>query len=179
MRLLELIGINDPELVAKFVTLADLGAIRFHPVATTSILTGLYRVAVERRPKIEADAWKQLRQLIVLLSDLVQVAAQGSDVSGMKETKGKSIEGELIYAIFDIYADFRKRFPESGHELKFDKQLRAFIGACFDFAISPRLITRADQRVIDVFNLANRMTYAAIHGHWDRWRRVHKSKSIR
>ncbi|HEY1748573.1 MAG TPA: hypothetical protein VGG11_17645 [Xanthobacteraceae bacterium] len=172
-RLLKLLGITDPESVAKSVTLRDLGAINFHSVATTSILTGLYRVAVERRPGIEVDAWKQLSELLVLLSDVVEIAAQGQGKSETRETKGKSVEGELVYAIFDIYADFRSRFPSSGPEPKFDARLRAFVRACLDFVISPRPIPQADQRAIDV-NLTKRTTDAVIKGHWDRWRSLHK-----
>ena len=180
-RLLKLLGLPDHESIA----LGDLASAKLHSVTTTSIVTGLYRVALERRPQIEVDAWERLRDLLVLLSDLVETAAREHAKPEINKTKGKSAAGELIYTFIDIYADFRKGFPASGPQPRFDARLRLFVRSCLEFSVSTivwqgsdgKPYQRADQRVIDT-KLASesRTTDAVIRGQWNQWDRVHKSK---
>jgi hypothetical protein len=179
-RLLKLLGITDPKSVAKAVTLADLGSIKFHPVTTTSILTGLYRVAVERRPQIEVDAWDRLKELLVLLSDLVAITAHVEDAP--KKPKGKGAKGELIDELIEIYDELRRRFPDSGPKPGFGGPLIRFIRACLQFAISTVVVTgsngakhQLDQwavgpkvspdRIVDVGDVSD----GAIRGAFNRW----------
>jgi hypothetical protein len=151
-RLLKLLGISD----TKSVALGDLGSIALHPVTTTDILTGLYRVAIERRPQMPVDAWRRLVELLVVLSDLVEITDCAQAAPAEKEAKSKSAEGELIHTIIDAYAKFRDRFPESGPGPKFDASLRTFVRLCLEF-VDPRLASQS------------RITDNAIRGLFNRW----------
>ena len=167
-RLLKLLGVTNSESVASAVTLADLGSIKFHSVTTTSILTGLYRVAVERRPQIEVDAWDRLKGLLLLLSDLVAITAHVEEAP--RKPKVKAAEGELIYEIIDVYAELRFRFPESGAKPGFGAQMKTFVRSCLGFAISTVVVTSSngvkyqrDQSAVD-HNLVTRITDDGIRG---------------
>jgi hypothetical protein len=177
--LLKLLGVSEPEKLAL-----GLGSIPLHSVATTDIVTGLYRIAVERRPLEGAvDAWERLNALFVLLSDLVAITAHVE--LGPKKPKGRGAKGELIYEIIEIYGELRRRFPNSGPKPGFGGPLKTFVRASSQFAISAAGITRsngakyqrADQWAVDR-DLASlgRITDGSIRGAFRRWKEVHKSK---
>jgi hypothetical protein len=87
-RLLALLGVNEPESVAGGVR---LDSVLLHPVTTKYLMTGLYRIAAERRPGITtAGAEEQLATLIVLLSDLVETAVRAAFET--KTTKRTGVE---------------------------------------------------------------------------------------
>jgi hypothetical protein len=156
-RLLKLLGVKKPEDVAEGLGHPGLGH-PLHSVTTTDVLTGLYRVALQRRPSRGAvDAWEQMETLIVLLSDLVAVTVRAEQKpEGAK--KGQSAEGELMHEIIDLYARLRDRFPKSGPEPRYDPQFRNFVRK-FLGAAEPTLASDA------------RITDAAIRGAFNRWRR--------
>lgn len=179
-RLLKLLGVTDPKSVAKAVTLADLAAIKFHAVTTTSILTGLYRVAVERRPQIEVDASDRLKELLVLLSDLAAITAHVEDAP--KKPKGKGAKGELIYELIEIYAELRRLFPDSGPKPGFGGPLNRFIRACLQFAITRVVVTdstgakyQLDPRAVgpkvppDRINIVDDVSDDVIRGAFTQW----------
>jgi hypothetical protein len=184
-RLLALLGVNEPKSVADGVR----GWV--HPTAT-SLLTWLYRVAVERRPATAtASADERLTTLIVLLSDLVEAAEQSArEVStrpgfgGDRRTGELTPEGELIQAIIKLYIDFRNRFPSSGSKPAFDKQLRKFVRSGLELAVSC-VVVGSDGKKYEPWHMAaidcdlpkpTRTTDDAIRG---AFQRVHKPNENR
>ncbi len=139
-RLLKLLVIGKPKDLALGVV--PVLSLPLHSVTTTDLVTRLYRVAVERRPQIEVDAWDRLKELLVLLSDLVAITAHVEDTR--KKQKGKGAKGELLYEIIEIYAELRRRFPDSGPKPGFGGPMNRFIRACLQFAISTVVITHSN-----------------------------------
>jgi hypothetical protein len=168
-RLLALLGVNEPKSVAGGVRRGSL-----HPTATTSLLMGLYRVAIERRPATAtASADERLTTLILLLSDLVEAAERCALETGTQYRKGRggqrragqiTAEVELMQAIIESYAELRKRFPNSGPQLAFDEGLRKFLRSGL------KLVASASRFVDSDLPKPSRITDAAIRGAFVRWR---------
>jgi hypothetical protein len=184
-RLLGLLGVNEPKSVADGVQ----GSV--HPTAT-SLLTWLYRVAVERRPATAtASAEQRLTTLITLLSDLVEAAERSArEVStrpglGGDRRKGElTPEGELIQAIIKLYMVFRNHFPSSGPKPAFDEQLRKFVRSGLELAVSC-VVVGLDGKKYEPWHMAaidcdlpkpTRTTDDAIRG---AFQRVHKPNENR
>jgi hypothetical protein len=167
-RLLVLLGVNEPKSVAGGVRRGSI-----HPTATTSLLMGLYRVAVERRPATAtASADERLTTLILLLSDLVEAAERCALETGTQYRKGRggqrragqiTAEVELMQAIIESYAELRKRFPNSGPQPAFNQALKKFV--------------RSGLKLVDpCLSKPTRITGAAIRGAFVRWRAKPKRK---
>jgi hypothetical protein len=164
-RLLALLGINDPISVAGGVRRGSI-----HPIAITSLLIGLYRVAVERRPATAtASAEERLTTLILLLSDLVEATERCALDDGTKNRLGRggdrragqiTAEVELLQGVIKSYAELRNRFPSSGPPPAFDKRLRQFVRSVLELVASA-------SRFVDS-NLPSRITDAAIRGAFNR-----------
>jgi hypothetical protein len=161
-RLLALLGVNEPKSVAGGVRQGPI-----HPIATTSLLMELYRVALKRRPATAtASADERLTILIVLLSDLVEAAELCALEIGTQYRKGQggqrragqiTAEVELMQAIIESYAELRKRFPNSGPQPAFDKRLLKFVRSGLKLVASD-------------LSKPSRITDAAIRGAFVRWR---------
>jgi hypothetical protein len=183
-RVLRLLGVNEPESIAGGVAIGS----NLHPTATTSVLTGLYRVSVQRRPEKLTSAGERLATLLMLLSDLVEAAEQSerkisprSGRGGDRRAGELTAEGELREAIIKLYIDCRERFPSSGPEPAFDEPLRKFVRSGLELAVSCSHSIDQDGKKIEPWYMAavdrnlpksTRTTDAAIRGAFDR---VHKS----
>jgi hypothetical protein len=182
-RVLRLLGVKEPDSIARGVRIgSDL-----HPTATTTVLTSLYRVGVQRRPEKLTSADERLATLLVLLSDLVEAAEQSAREISTRPGRGGdrragelTAEGELIQAIIKLYIDFRERFPSSGPEPACDEPLRKFVRSGLELAVSCSHSIDRDGKKIEPWdmaavdrNLPKRTTDAAIRG---AFHRVHKSK---
>jgi hypothetical protein len=165
-RVLKLLGVNKAELIAGGVGVGST----LHPTVTTCLLTGLYRVGVERRPeKATIGAQERLTILLVLLSDLVETTERCARETSTRPGHGGNrrvgeltAEGELIQAVMQLYLKFRDRFSNSGPQPAFDEPLRKFVRSCLEL-VDP--------------GLATRITDAAIRGAFVRWRAQIKRKS--
>src|SRR5262249_45716421 len=74
-RILKLLGVEKAESIASGVRIGS----NLHPTAITDVLTGLYRIGVQRRPETSnISAPERLATALVLLSDLVEAAEQSS-----------------------------------------------------------------------------------------------------
>jgi hypothetical protein len=139
-RVLELLGVDKAESIAGSVPIEA----NLHPITTTCILTGLYRVGAKRRPeKSTTSAAEGLATLLLLLSDLVEAAKQSEREISTRSGRGRdrrggelTAEGELIQAIIKLYIDFRERFANSGPEPAFDEPLRKFVRSALKLAVS-------------------------------------------
>jgi len=128
----------------------------------------MQEVAVERRgDAVTMDALMRVKTLLLLLSDLIEAArraakrsaeapGQSSRARGGVRRRGLTAIGELIHAIFKIYADIRERYPESGPKPKFGGPMLRFV--------------KASLVVIDP-SLARKISEVAIRGHFESWRR--------
>src|SRR5262249_16345960 len=133
-RLLKLLGVDKAESIA-----GDPIGSNLHPVATACVLTGLYRVGVQRRPqKSTTGAAERLATLLLLLSDLVEAAEQSAgNISTRSGRAGElTAKGELLQAIIQVYIEFRGRFPSSGAAPAFDGSLRKFVRSVLELAVS-------------------------------------------
>jgi hypothetical protein len=173
--LLALLGVNEPKSVAGGVRRGSI-----HPTATTSLLMGLYRVAVERRPATAtASADERLTTLILLLSDLVEAAERCALETGTQYRKGRggqrragqiTAEVELMQGIIASYAELRKRFPNSGPQPAFNQPLRKFVRSALKLVSASHF---ADLNLLK----PTRITDAAIRGAFNRWRAQTKAKT--
>jgi hypothetical protein len=182
-RILKLLGVNKPESIGRGV---DIGVL--HPTATTSVLTGLYKVGVQRRPEQLTSADERLATLLILLSDLVEAAEQSAREINTRPGRGGkrragelTAEGELIQAIIKVYIEFRDRFPSSGPKPAYDGALRKFVRSGLEIAVSSPQFLRPDGKKYQPSYLAavdrdlpkpTRITDQAIRG---AFQRVHKS----
>ena len=186
-RLLKLLGIKPPDSVAEGV----VSLTKLHSVTSNYILTGLYKVATDRRGLSALDAGKRLATLLVLVSDLAEAAtrAKGEITAHRSNVQSRNplrAEGQLIYAIFDIYADLREHFPKSGPKLAFDRPLKSFVRTCLQFAVSPVIVRSQDGQNYQVGDATaadsklpkkERTTDDAIRGHFNRWLAQRATKS--
>ena len=165
--LLALLGVEEPKSVASGVR----GSI--HPTVGPSLLPGLYRVGVERRPTATASAVERLSTLIVLLSDLVEAADQCALKIGTQYRQGRggdrrkgqiTADVELVQGVIETYVQLRKRFPSSGPPVAFDKRLRKFVRSAFELAVSASRFVDSD------LLKPSRITDAAIRDVFNRWR---------
>jgi hypothetical protein len=138
----------------------------------SSLLLGLYRVAVERRPATAtASADERLTTLILLLSDLVEAAERCALETGTQYRKQITAKVELMQAIIASYAELRNRFPSSGPPLAFDKRLRKFVRSGL------KLVASASRFVDSDLPKPTQITDAAIRGAFNRWRAQTKAKT--
>jgi hypothetical protein len=158
-------------------------------------MTGLYRIAAERRPGITtAGAEEQLATLIVLLSDLVETAVRAAfeivenhqTNRGGKRRAGPTAEVHLIQSIIEAYAELRERFPDSGPQPAFDKSLKTFVRLGLKLAVTSTIFfdsngkryQRADITAVDPkLPTTTQTTDAAIRGAFNRWRAQTKPKT--
>ena len=128
------------------------------------LLPGLQRVAIERRASVATmGAFQRGTTLLLLLSDLVETAGRLSGEmlgNGRGRPKGQpSAVARLAHEIIGIYDSVRRRHPESGPKLAFDRQLIRFVRACF--AVIDPEIARESQT-----------TNEMIRGHLRSWRKL-------
>jgi hypothetical protein len=143
-RLLESISSVASRLLMKLSEAEVVGIAPHRQVLTSSaVLVELHAVSTERRSKIATpDAGELFATLVSLLSDLAEAAKRSarkvSEQSprrgtvrgkGGKSRAGPTAKLELMQRIFEIYATFRNRFPDSGPMLRCDKGLRRFVRA--------------------------------------------------
>jgi hypothetical protein len=163
-RLLKALGIDDPAYIAR-------GLAGGMPGGLGLLLPDLYTIGVQRRGSTEtADIGSGVKNMLMLLSDLHEVAARAARELGGGVPKGhggKRRDGPgafrvLVVQIIEIYRDVRDRHPESGPPPRFNSPLIDFIRACLR-AIDPKLAG------------AESTTNEAIRGHlnyWLKWKRT-------
>jgi hypothetical protein len=184
-RLLKAMGIDDSRK-------AGVDPVRsqalLDPTPHLWLLPELYRVAKERRPTTATfTACQRITFLLVLLSDLVAAAdrcaisAQAQSVRASRRGRGgTSREGptplaSLQYALFEMYADLRRQYPEcasprplrrrrtrhnNGPMVVLDAPFKSFVHAGLAL-VAP--------------DLAKSTTGDAIRGNFNRWS-VHNPK---
>jgi hypothetical protein len=117
--ILKLLGVNDPTSVA-----VSVGPESIHPIATY-LLPRFYSIGAERRPAaVHIGADERLRNLILLLSDLVKAASMeaastkaaeelaGKVGHGGKRREGPTVKAELCQAIIASYDEFASPVPK-------------------------------------------------------------------
>jgi hypothetical protein len=134
------------------------------------LLPTLQAVAVERRGKsVTWDAQTRIRTLPLLISDLAQAAKQAAGPAnplrgrGGRRRDGPEALGELVNAVFEVYAAIRKRCPASGPKPAYSPNgpLVRFVLACMK-VIDPDLQVRGP----------------SIRGYYDRWRPRSRSRPV-
>ena len=129
-------------------------------MATTCLLTELYRIGVGRRPEalMNLTADQRLTALIILLSDLVQAAERGALETGIKFQPGRggnrragqlTCESELLKAFIETYDELRAHFPDSGPQIAFDRPLREFVHSGVKLAVSMPQLEWGAARIIE------------------------------
>ena len=186
-RLLALLGVKRAE-----VSCWRRSAGVVHPTAT-SLLTWLYRVAVERRPATAAASaderldylyYAAIRSCRSRRRSAREVSTRPG-LGGGRRTGELTPEGELIQAIIKLYIDFRNRFPSSGPKAASDKRLRTFVRSGLELAVSGVPHVGPDGKKYEPWHMAaidrdlpkpTRTTDAAIRA---AFQRVHKPKENR
>jgi peptidyl-tRNA hydrolase len=174
--LLALLGVEEAKSVASGVRRGSI-----HPTVGPSLLLGLYRVAVERRPTATASADERLTTLILLLSDLAEAAERCALDAGTQYRPGRggerragqiTAEVQLVQGVIESYAELRNRFPSSGPPPAFDKRLRKFVRSGL------KLVASASRFVDSDLPKPSRITDAAIRGAFNRWLAQTKAKAV-
>jgi hypothetical protein len=180
-RLLKLLGIHDAESIAKGWPTTDelLGpggaaiaakALGGLPWPLGLLLPSMQTLAVERRgDTVTIDALTRMKILLLLLSDLVEVAKRlakrGAEEPGHYPTgyggarrQGPSATGAMVRDIIEVYADIRECHPESGPKPGYGPALVGFVRACLH-VIEPSL------------GAVERTTDEMINGHFKSWKK--------
>lgn len=185
-RILKLLGVDDAKSVKDGVPRGSM------PPTATYLLIQLYSVGVERRrATAHVDADERMRNLILLLSDLVEAAEQLTcKVShGGPRRAGPTAEVELYQAIIASYDGLRRQFPSSGPQLAFDQRLKKFIRLGLRLAVTSTFVVGFDAEqkphrhqppemaAVDAsLSKESRTTDDALRGAYERYRTTDQGK---
>jgi hypothetical protein len=176
-RLLEILGIEDPALLASGWPSADELTRKGAPITARFrdgglgqlglLLPAMQAVAEERRGEPSPlSVVDRAKFLLIFLSDLVAAASRLADDLQRNAPRGRGgarrqidARGSLIICIIETYAEVRKRCPESGPKPGFGGPMVKFIRSCLEVV--------GTRRLSDV----------AIRGYFERWHSAYRDDS--